>query len=561
MYKNVTEITISVDNKDTDEQHDVEQEHLTGNGDFKSNFSLDKIQDRDIDGGWAWKVLAGATLTFCVFGATMKGFGVFFNGFIERFNASSVVTSMISGVLHTTYSICTLPVLTIGLRYLTTRQCVIIASILCSGAFIGGSFASSIDIIVITNGLMAGLAFTFCHGPLMYLTGVYFMKRRNLAQAVAVSGFTFGGLIFPPIYSYLIKHYGLQGGMLITGGMQLNLIAFSMLLRPKTMKGKLNLKNEKDDRDTTQPEASTLLKNNNIIDIFKEQSYAGRKRSISLSIPKARIEQKQLFENAYSEQHLATDTNKGSLTKIIDTLSNSNISRVLSECTFSISLLDFHDKPVSNDSNQSIEKDCSCKNKLVDFSLFKKPFMWIYALVYCFGRVPAAYLSIFIAPLAREMDTDNSGVAILVALVNACDFIGMVMCGIITDRKIIENHVTVIVTLSLTSVCLMFTPLCKEFWHFVLLSIVSGIGAGGIFALTPPVLVDFLGLENFRSAMGILVLLQGVSLGLSAPFMGFLRDVTGTYVTSFYFMAGCDFLAATIFVIGLYIIRRINDVK
>ena len=49
-----------------------------------------------------------------------------------------------------------LPVLTIGLRYLTTRQCVIIASILCSGAFIGGSFASSIDIIVITNGLMAG---------------------------------------------------------------------------------------------------------------------------------------------------------------------------------------------------------------------------------------------------------------------------------------------------------------------------------------------------------------------------------------------------------------------
>lgn len=59
MYKNVTEITISVDNKDTDKQHDVEQEHLTGNGDFKSNFSLDKIQDRDIDGGWAWKVLAG----------------------------------------------------------------------------------------------------------------------------------------------------------------------------------------------------------------------------------------------------------------------------------------------------------------------------------------------------------------------------------------------------------------------------------------------------------------------------------------------------------------------
>ncbi|CAC5415204.1 unnamed protein product [Mytilus coruscus] len=394
----------------------------------------------------------------------------------------------------------------------------------------------------------------------MYLTGVYFIKRRNLAQAIAISGFTFGGLIFPPIYSYLIKHYGLQGGMMITGGIQLNLIAFSMFLRPKTIREKLKSKNEKDDSDFMLPEATTLLKNNNKTDIFKEQSHTGRKRSISLSIPQARIDEKQLFGNAYSEQHLATG-GTGSLTKIIDTLSNSNISRVLSECTSSISLLDFRDKTVSNDSKQSIEKDCSCKNNLVDCSLFKKPFMWIYALVYCFGRVPAAYLSIFIAPLAREMNTDNSRVAVLVALVNACDFIGMVMCGIITDRKIIKNHVTVILTLSSTSVCLMLTPLCKEFWHFVLLCIVSGIGAGGIFALTPTILIDFLGLENFRSAMGILVLLQGVSLGMSAPFMGFLRDVTGTYVTSFYFMAGCDFLAAIVFVIGLYIISRSNEVK
>ena len=36
----------------------------------------------------------------------MKGFGVFFNGFIEQFDASSSITSLISGVLHTTYSIC-----------------------------------------------------------------------------------------------------------------------------------------------------------------------------------------------------------------------------------------------------------------------------------------------------------------------------------------------------------------------------------------------------------------------------------------------------------------------
>lgn len=50
-----------------------------------------------------------------------------------------------------------LPVLTVGLKYLSTRQFVVFTSILSSAAFIGGSFASRIEILLITNGLMAGL--------------------------------------------------------------------------------------------------------------------------------------------------------------------------------------------------------------------------------------------------------------------------------------------------------------------------------------------------------------------------------------------------------------------
>lgn len=54
-------------------------------------------------------------------------------------------------------SVLALPVLTVGLKYLSTRQFVVFTSILSSAAFIGGSFASRIEILLITNGLMAGL--------------------------------------------------------------------------------------------------------------------------------------------------------------------------------------------------------------------------------------------------------------------------------------------------------------------------------------------------------------------------------------------------------------------
>lgn len=38
--------------------------------------------------------------------------------------------------------------------------------------------------------------------------------------------------------------------------------------------------------------------------------------------------------------------------------------------------------------------------------------------------------------------------------------------------------------------------------------------------MTPSVIVDFVGKENFRTAIGILILGQGVTLGTGAPLLG-----------------------------------------
>lgn len=45
-----------------------------------------------------------ATSLFCVFGSTMKCFGIFFNSFVEEFGASSSITALIPGILQGTYS-------------------------------------------------------------------------------------------------------------------------------------------------------------------------------------------------------------------------------------------------------------------------------------------------------------------------------------------------------------------------------------------------------------------------------------------------------------------------
>ncbi|XP_052104716.1 monocarboxylate transporter 12-B-like isoform X1 [Mytilus californianus] len=539
-----------------------EAETDTGN-----NLGSRSHDDKNVDGGWAWVVLAGSAALFCVFGSTMKGFGVFFSGFVEEFGASSSITAVIPGVLQGTYSLFTLPVLTIGLRYFTTRQFCIVTGLMASAAFISCSFVETVHILIITNGVMIGTAFSLCHGPLMYLNGLYFVKRRNLAQAIVVAGFSFGGFVFPPIYTYLIKEYGLRGGAIITGGIQLNVVAIALLLRPKRLKATEDveiLMDVQTNDDIKKTSSLYHLPTTNSIDKTSNQLllvHNDRERSYSESLSYPVIDKVNgLKINSFSAQHLGEPEHSGSLNKFLNQISNSNITRVLGESDIvSMSLSELRvDKFRSCASVESVVT-LNCANRLkffVDCTVFHHWFMCVYLFVYCFGSIGSAYVIIFIAPFAKDNGVSPERVASLISIVNACDFTGRLMNGVITDRKILKNHQSIIITLSVTTVCLALSPLYTEYWHFVLLAVIAGFCAGGIFAMTPSVVADFLGIDNFRSAMGILVLGQGVTLGCSAPFIGYLRDVTGTYITSFLFMAGCEFISVVVFTVGLLVKQK-----
>ncbi|XP_052104717.1 monocarboxylate transporter 12-B-like isoform X2 [Mytilus californianus] len=401
----------------------------------------------------------------------------------------------------------------------------------------------------------------------MYLNGLYFVKRRNLAQAIVVAGFSFGGFVFPPIYTYLIKEYGLRGGAIITGGIQLNVVAIALLLRPKRLKATEDveiLMDVQTNDDIKKTSSLYHLPTTNSIDKTSNQLllvHNDRERSYSESLSYPVIDKVNgLKINSFSAQHLGEPEHSGSLNKFLNQISNSNITRVLGESDIvSMSLSELRvDKFRSCASVESVVT-LNCANRLkffVDCTVFHHWFMCVYLFVYCFGSIGSAYVIIFIAPFAKDNGVSPERVASLISIVNACDFTGRLMNGVITDRKILKNHQSIIITLSVTTVCLALSPLYTEYWHFVLLAVIAGFCAGGIFAMTPSVVADFLGIDNFRSAMGILVLGQGVTLGCSAPFIGYLRDVTGTYITSFLFMAGCEFISVVVFTVGLLVKQK-----
>ncbi len=45
------------------------------------------------EGGWGWMVVTGGFCIFCVFGAVVRLFGVYYIAFLERYDATATTTA------------------------------------------------------------------------------------------------------------------------------------------------------------------------------------------------------------------------------------------------------------------------------------------------------------------------------------------------------------------------------------------------------------------------------------------------------------------------------------
>lgn len=89
------------------------------------------------------------------------------------------------------------------------------------------------------------------------MLGLYFEKRRPVANALASAGECILTFVLTPLFQLLIDSYSWRGALLILGGLQLNLCVCGMLLRPlKRTTHETHLcevKAEEDDLGQTKP--------------------------------------------------------------------------------------------------------------------------------------------------------------------------------------------------------------------------------------------------------------------------------------------------------------------
>ncbi|XP_072276893.1 monocarboxylate transporter 2-like [Pyxicephalus adspersus] len=210
------------------------------------------------DGGWGWVVVVGAFISMGFSYAFSKAVTVFFKEIQEYFGASKSEIAWISSLLLA----CMYaggPISSILVNKFGSRPVVIAGGFLCSIGMIVATFSTSILQLYIFVGVIAGFGFSLTLQPSVITVGKYFLKKRPMANGLAMAGSPVVLSTLAPLNQFLFDKYGWRGSFLILGAMLLNCCVAGALFRPlgpTASKKKKEKDPEKLNKKLTEPEKS-----------------------------------------------------------------------------------------------------------------------------------------------------------------------------------------------------------------------------------------------------------------------------------------------------------------
>ena len=96
-------------------------------------------------------------------------------------------------------------------RFLCWRyQMVLLGTATCILSLLAASFASSVFVLIATQGVLYGVGFLVIYFPLLSMLNEWFIRRRALAYAIVYSGGGLSGIGFPFLFEWLLSRYGFR---------------------------------------------------------------------------------------------------------------------------------------------------------------------------------------------------------------------------------------------------------------------------------------------------------------------------------------------------------------
>ncbi|XP_057704029.1 monocarboxylate transporter 12-B-like isoform X2 [Corythoichthys intestinalis] len=497
------------------------------------------------EGGWGWAVVAACFLATICIRAVTRCVSMFFVEFQLHFERDYSTTAWIHSLIDCTTMLCAPLGSFLGNR-LSCRATVMLGGFLSALGLILGCFASSLEHLYISLGIITGVGFALSYAPSIAMVGRYFSERKALAYGIAQSGSGIGTFILAPLVQLLIDQYSWRGAMLVLGGFVSNLCVCGALMRPVL---------EHKDRK------SFSLKST------KEESEESPLKSLEKS--DLNYTEGLLIANCHLENSKLAEVSKLNQANALALLSGGPDNRLtdlkLAECILISNVQTttaLGETPNSNcktaDAKREVRGCCSCYLQLEeDFGFLMVPDFLVLALSFLFLAYGCSTPVVYLVPYALSKGVEHKQAALIMSIFGVSGIVGNVTFGWITDRECLKRYrvLSYMLAIGVEGLSCLFVPLSHSFAPLAAFTVVYGYFDGAYVALIPVVTSDAVGSSYLTSALGVVYFLHAVPYLISPPIGGWLVDVTANYTATF-FVSGVSFICSAAILGAAMLVRR-----
>ncbi|KAL4220299.1 hypothetical protein ACF0H5_020707 [Mactra antiquata] len=501
-----------------------------------------------IDRGWAWMILLASLLVHFIVIGQLKCFGIVFVQFQRRFSSSSTETSVIMTVNNAAYSITALLSMTIGSNIPTRRALVIGTTLACIGPILTG-FIYDVRVAYITVGAVTGVANAFIMPLMSTEVSSFFVKRRGFANNAMNIGCNLGGIALAPLFTKCFEYYGYTGALILITGLNLQILVMTCLMRPlsfyrgkktKAEKSKDSIVDAEEEQKLLDKDYSTddtLLAKEMHSGVYDTKTKYSKESSVSSNL------QRQIFlsegslmrTDKYTRQKLKPHSNAVRFAST-DLLHSSSLDLTLFKQSG-----DEENKRQKSELVDGTPNTCYLASrrmlaKLIDTKLLSNPVFQYYLVVNALLCAGASMTFSYLPTHAIELGISADMAAMLISIPNILGIPSKFIFGFLSDKGWCHRSTLIAITCFILGMVAQCVHFMTSFGTLLIYALMGELLQGAYFTLHVVVIIDILGMENLKGALGFISLVQGITSGVCMPIAGYLRDYSGSYTYTFTFI-------------------------
>ncbi|CAK7893762.1 probable transporter Mch2p [[Candida] anglica] len=215
---------------------------MSSESETEKNVQSEPEQDPDMDGGYGWVIVFAAfLLTFCTWGLN-SAYAVYFAYYVnsDYFAGATQFDYSAIGGISVGVGMAFAPLVNYLQGIIGARQVMLLGNCFQLAAAILASFSVNIWQLYLTQGVLQSFGLALISLPAMTLVSQWFVKRRVLANSLAMTGSGVGGIVFNLGLQKIIEVKNVHWALRAQGIISAVLVLFAILLvKSKSLKNKV----------------------------------------------------------------------------------------------------------------------------------------------------------------------------------------------------------------------------------------------------------------------------------------------------------------------------------